>query len=153
MRTQHGERDPLYVTQFDTDKSESIYSFKSKVKMEHDTNIEEEYFEFIEADEIVKGEKVLLMENENELNVSLEDMEGTKVKLELSMEQIEENVEGKVQNNEAKTKPESGDYYVCPISSCAFFVTENRESLRLEHLKSSHPNNDVNLMSFLKLYR
>ena len=89
MRTQHGERDPLYVTQFDTDKSESIYSFKSKVKMEHDTNIEEEYFELIEADEIVKGEKVLLMENENELNASLEDMEGTKVKLELSMEQIE----------------------------------------------------------------
>ena len=168
MRTQHEDKDPLTITQSDTvkkfnPKSGSNYSFKLKVKMEsqieQDTNTEgEEYFEFefTETDEIVKEETKLMMENDNELIDSLEDMEGTKIKLELSMEQIEENVERKVQNNDvkferAKTEPESGDYYVCPISSCAFFVTENSETLRMEHLKSSHPHDDVNLMSFLKL--
>ena len=158
----HEHEDPLTITQSNTDKdfkrnSESIHTFKSNVKMKHVTNLEGEYFEFFEAEEIVKGETEEKMENDNddELIDRLEDMEGTKIKLELSMEQIDEKVERKVQDNDkrikAKTEPESGDYYVCPISSCAFFVTENSESLRQEHLKSSHSNNDVNLMSFLKL--
>ena len=147
-----------------TEHEEQSNLNKSKVKkiegvgVASHTQHEGEYFESMDAEEIVKEETGFVLEDENELNDSLEDMEGTKIKLENSMEKRDENVECMVQNKCAKLEAdtsdsgaETGDYFVCPISSCAFFMADNNEFLRLEHLKSSHPNNDINILNFLKL--
>ena len=89
-------------------------------------------------------------EDEFELNIKKieEDADAAIVKLESTIENFEET------NINVETKNpsfEQSHSYVCPISSCVFFINENNRVLEMEHFKSNHPNIINNNLTFLKL--
>ena len=89
-------------------------------------------------------------EDEIELNIQKieEDADAAIVKLESTIENFEET------NINVETKNpsfEQSHSYVCPISSCVFFINENNRVLEMEHFKSNHPNIINNNLTFLKL--
>ena len=73
--------------------------------------------------------------------------------------QVSENFEYHISDGEDDSNiknselTQKGNFrFMCPISSCSFFVTDNDKQKRLAHLESKHKYTDGKIFNFIKLW-
>ena len=91
--------------------------------------------------------------------ISDDEDENSKETLLLDREiQVSENFEYHISDDEEDSNIKNSELmqegnfrFMCPISSCSFFVTDNDKQKRLAHLESKHKYTDGKIFNFIKL--